>query len=172
MPLRYCATCKIWCHSGCVRDGRLVQSPYFTKVWHHAKGLLLSGLGEPVKPAPRSGKARDVAHRAHRLDLSAVLESIPDDIAGTLITIAQTRIVRPLPGNIAGNIAYVLRAREWIREARTSNGKLSQSRCDVLEKWFTKLIDTIDIDDLLSPDTREEARVSELYICKNCGYPI
>ncbi|VDB87119.1 unnamed protein product [Peniophora sp. CBMAI 1063] len=170
-PLRFCANCKVWCHSDCREGGRLVQSTRFANIAHHAKGLLLAGLGETAHPGPQSQKSAIIANRARQLDLAKVRQCLPRDLAKSLVDIAQQRIVRPLPGNIAGNIAYVLRAREWIREAHTS-GVLSQSRRKILKQWFEELTEAIDLEDILAPDTREEAQNSALYVCQKCDHPI
>ncbi|KZV72564.1 hypothetical protein PENSPDRAFT_353745 [Peniophora sp. CONT] len=173
-PLRYCATCKVWCHTGCkkAKDQRLVKSTQFSNKQHHAKGLLLSGpAGFPVRPGPASKKARSVADHAKEVNLSAVTKRVPKDIQIDLIALAQTRIVRPLPGNVAGNKAYVLRAREWVREARTPGG-LKPDRVKKLEEWFNELVKEVGLDVILAPDEREEAERSALFVCNECGYPV
>ncbi|VDB87120.1 unnamed protein product [Peniophora sp. CBMAI 1063] len=173
-PLRYCATCRVWCHTGC-RKGeskRLIESSEFTNGQHYAKGLLLSGpAGDPVRPGPRSKKARNVAERAINVNLKTLSTRVPKRLLNTLVSLAETRIVRPLPGNIVGNKAYVLRAREWVREARTPGG-LSRDRVKKLEKWFDELTDEIAVNDLLARDIRREADLTELFVCNECGYPV
>ena len=88
-----------------------------------------------------------------------------------LMALAQRRIARPLPGNIAGNKPYVLRAREWIREARTAGG-LSRDRVKRLEEWLEELTRGMDVEELTARDPREEAERTALYVCTECGYPV